>query len=193
MIHAFVQRLGCGEHLIVRAGPLATEHKRPYKKSCLGEIDGDAVTLMAFCEPWWIQFLRRFFPRLIGTLAPYVRASIRALMADGFKNIHLDRLGANPRHLVFTQGEIEGKITMKPLHEKLAEQSGVKVSHGNGLAVNESRIIAVPNGATGALISRAYADAIESGSMKMEGGLVETYLGGGRFLRQFIMDETPGK
>lgn len=111
MIHAFVQRLRCGDHLIVRAGPLATEHGKPYRKSCLGEIDGDSVTLMAFCEPWWVQFLRRWFPRLVGSLVPYVRASTRALIADGFKKVHLDRLGNHPRSLVITQGD-EGDKAM---------------------------------------------------------------------------------
>lgn len=133
MIRAFVDRRDCGKHIIVRAGPKASEWGRPYKKSCLGEIDGDSVTLMAFCEPWLIQLLRRWFPRIVGSLAPYVRASARALIADGFKKVHLDRLGDFPRHLVFTKGEKEGKLTMSTM-PKAADANlhpgALKAAHG---------------------------------------------------------------
>lgn len=138
MIHAFVQRLDPEkQYLLVRAGPLAKEYGDRYRKSCLGEIDGESVTLMAFCEPWWIQFLRRWFPRLVGSLTPYVKASIRALYADGFKKVHLDRLTANPRRLVFTQGDEEGKITMSRKDFPKASAHAVHTGRDGGNKIDQ--------------------------------------------------------
>lgn len=111
MQHAFVERLKCGDHLIVRAGPLAKAYGDPYERACVGEIDGEAVTLMGFESP-------------LGTLPMAVfRAAVRALKSDGFKQVHLDRLTANPRRLVFIQGDEEGKIIMKRHHPREAQNA----------------------------------------------------------------------
>src|SRR4051812_26753842 len=91
-MHAFVERLRCGDHLIVRSGPDARKYGDPYEWGCLGEIDGEAVTLKAFADPDGIP------PKAF-------QAFCTAILADGFTEVQLDRLTANPRRLVFSKGE----------------------------------------------------------------------------------------
>lgn len=122
---AFVERLHCGHHLIVRAGPSANAYGDPYERACIGEIDGEAVTLMGFESP-------------LGTLPMAVfRAAVRALEADGFKKVALDREGHNPRRLVVTQGDEEGKITMSRKDFPKASAHAVHTGRDGGNKIDQ--------------------------------------------------------
>lgn len=102
-MHAFVQRLGCGEHVFLRAGPLAKQYGDPWVWGCLGEVIGNAVTLIGYDDK------SQPAPSLDA-----LKAMVRAVFEDGFSELNFDRLGGpSPRHVVFSKGDEEGKITMK--------------------------------------------------------------------------------
>lgn len=115
-MHAFVQRLRCGDHLIVRAGPDTKQYGDEYERSCLGEIDGQTVTLMAFSDP-------------NGIPPTFFKAFCTALFDDGFRSVQLDRLTANPRRLVFTNGE-NGEIKMAVKKEMIPHISEIFKADG---------------------------------------------------------------
>ena len=88
----------------------------------------------------------------------------------------------------------KGRIIMKTLHEEVIAQSGgAKAAHpsqGGGLQVGESRVLPAQSSELSATIVEAYAAKIRAGEHKLS-GITETYFGGGKFMRSFVIDETP--
>lgn len=100
-MRAFTEHL-CDHVLIVRAGPLAERFGDPFVSSCMGSKDGKIVTLKAYAE---------------SPTPEMTKAAARAILADGFEEVHLDRAGQNPRRLVFTKGE-NGEIRMSKVKKE---------------------------------------------------------------------------
>ena len=130
---AFVTRLRCGDHIVVRAGAVAEKYGDPYEWATVGEIEGSVVTLGAFA----------------GRMSkPLAEAVLGSCFSEGFKEIRLDRLGQNPHQLVFTQSE--GRIKMalpKAADANLspsfkATAGAPKNPHGGDVAVAEAGALA---------------------------------------------------
>jgi hypothetical protein len=68
--------------------------------------------------------------------------------------------------------------THVPLHQKL----GGKLGAQDSTSVNQF-----------VKISRAYTDAIEAGEMTMPEHIIEIPLGGARYFRGFVIDESPAR
>ncbi|HTD67429.1 MAG TPA: hypothetical protein VK846_12955 [Candidatus Limnocylindria bacterium] len=99
---AFVERLSCGEHLIVRVGEDASAYGKPWRRRVFGEYAGPTVTLVAYEEEEYIEPMT----------ADIVKAVVRALLDDQFEHVDMDRLGVNPRGLRF-MAKANGEIGIK--------------------------------------------------------------------------------
>ena len=113
---AFVQRKPCGGCLRVRVGPLAKQYGDPWVRKIEGVYEGRIVTFEAFEQP---EDAHELSPKMF-------EAAVNACFADGFEEVHLDRIVPhNPRHLVFTKGE-NGEIRMsKVKKEKIPHVSEI--------------------------------------------------------------------
>jgi hypothetical protein len=145
---------------------VAKEYGDSWDRKCWGEISGDGkvVTLLAYEK----EERKRLPPS-------YLKAAIRALVADGFKKVDLDRLHENPinhSHTINEKGQIMGQ------HKSLHSQLGSKDAQGNWKLDSTT----VNN------IVTKYGEAVVTGKMKIE-GISEIDLGNGKYARTFIMQE----